>query len=153
MLNILKMLQISKAPDGQGLLLTNYKPKLWEEAVGEGVEPSRSGYSHCWKFPMLFATATRRCVCLKFHHPTVFNFLSLEFRIWSQIRIWTLDQNFQLRKLLGKGSNLHGVVSAPGAHFPNSPPPGQGGVSAWNFTTQQVLFKERPAFTVWMIQI
>jgi len=43
-------------------------------AVGEGVEPSRSAYSHCWEFRKTFATETRRCVCHKFHHPTVCKF-------------------------------------------------------------------------------
>ncbi len=38
-------------------------------AVGEGIEPSGSGYPFPG-FPLFSATATRRCVCL-FHHPTV----------------------------------------------------------------------------------
>jgi hypothetical protein len=41
---------------------------------------------------------------------------------------------------LGKGSNLHEVVIPFAGSFPNSSPPGQGGVSAENFTTQQCVF-------------
>jgi len=32
-------------------------------AVGEGVEPSRSGYSHCWKFPIYLRHRDKE-VCL-----------------------------------------------------------------------------------------
>ncbi len=39
-------------------------------AVGEGVEPSRSGLPIAG-FSKISATETRRCVC-QFHHPTVF---------------------------------------------------------------------------------
>jgi len=59
----------SKAPDGQGPLLTNYKPKLWEELLGKGSNLHR--VVSLYRFPIISATGTRRCVCQKFHHPTL----------------------------------------------------------------------------------
>ena len=90
-------------------------------AVGEGVEPSRSGYSHVTEsFP--YSSPPR------LGGVSAINFTILQYIISPRARV-----------LLGKGSNLQGVVSQQ-AGFPYSPPPGQGGVSAKNFTTQHCFF-------------
>jgi len=87
-------------------------------AVGEGVEPSRSAYSCYQEFRKIFATATRRCVCHKFHHPTVCKSEVLspksEVILTFDFRLKTLDLNL----LLGKGSNLQGVVGRSCDQFP-----------------------------------
>jgi hypothetical protein len=92
-------------------------------AVGEGVEPSRSGYSVAGVSH--FSSPPRQ------GGVSAINFTILHYYVLIQML---------KTKLLGKGSNLHEVVIPFAGSFPNSSPPGQGGVSAENFTTQQCVF-------------